>query len=170
MRTLFIPKGFHRPLSLIPPFLRKPEISDDYISIEKRVIFPDSCRYGLDNGDQDDWNKLFGFCFGVLGIHRNSARVAWRYVPESDHVELSLYTYINGERDYYICYNVPVNSICKVNLLYDRKEKRMILFVEGKFYSSVRKEVSFPDKPVFGCGLYFGGNRRAPHNIKIYEY
>ena len=26
------------------------------------------------------------------------------------------------------------------------------------------------NKVTFGCGLYFGGNRRAPHNIKMYEY
>lgn len=170
MKTLLIPKYGRRPLSLIPPFMRRPKISDNYISIEKRVIFTDSCRYTLDNGDQDDWNKLFGFSFGILGIHKDSARVAWRYVPGSDYIELALYTYINGERDYYFCYNVPINSICKISLVYDKGEKKMILFVEEKFYSSVRKEVSFPDKPVFGCGLYFGGNRRAPHNIKIYEY
>lgn len=170
MKRQLILKGFHRPLSLIPPFLRRPKKTDCDIYINKRIIFTDSCRYSLDGGDQDDWNKLFGFCFGIFGIHKNSARAVWRYVPESDHIEIALYTYINGERDYQICTSVPINSICTIDLSYNRQENSLRLHVGGVYCYLITRIVSFPDKPVFGCGLYFGGNRHSPHNIMIYEY
>lgn len=170
MKKQLILKGFHRPLSLIPPFLRRPKKTDCDIYMNKRIIFTDSCRYSLDGGDQDDWNKLFGFCFGIFGIHKNSARAVWRYIPETDLIEIALYTYINGERDYRICTSVSINSSCTIDLLYDRHDNSLILHVGEHYYNSITRIVSFPDKPVFGCGLYFGGNRRAPHNIMIYEY
>lgn len=177
MKKYIIPKGFHRPLRLLPAFLRcRPTICDaikKYAIYEsrKRIIFTESCRYSLDNGDQSDWNKLFGFCFGVLGIHRNSLRAVWRYNPETDLIDVAMYYYIDGERNYNICTSVPVNTICNVTLIYEKYDEKAYLSVSGVYSGSVMKNASFPvGKPVFGCGLYFGGNRRAPQKITIYEY
>lgn len=171
MKTNLILRGFHRPLLLIPPLMRPLLVNDvDYIIAEKRIIFTESCRYALDCGDQEDWNKLFGFCFGIFGIHRNSARAVWRYNTDNGHIEIALYTYVDGERKWHICTSVPIDTICEIRLLYMPDSHQLTLLVFGPYNGSVTKNVSFPIKRAYSCGLYFGGNRTAPHNIKIYEY
>ena len=177
MKKLFIPKGFHRPLRLLPAFLRcRPVIYGKHgkygiVEMSKRIMFTESCKYSLDKGDQTDWNKLFGFCFGFFGIHKNSVRAVWRYNPKSDLIEIALYYYKNGKRDYKICSAIPVNSLCYITLIYEDFPKKIYLSVTGVESKSVTVSVKLPiKKHVFGCGLYFGGNRRAPPNITIYEY
>lgn len=161
MKTRTILKGFHRPLSLIPACFKFISF-DERFSIKKKVVFTESCRYNFDNDDQLDWNKLFGFCLGINGVHKNSARIVWRYKHEADKIELAAYYYINGIR---ICRRLTTVEINRVIDLEIVKSGHSIFF---NAYGFLRDhDIIESNKPVFGCGLYFGGNRRAPHNITI---
>lgn len=88
-----------------------------------KIIFHDSCRY-IPNGEED-WNKLFGWSYGLLPVrmyeveeddltvyaddvdlpghyvmahHYNSDRVGWRYDAVRNAIEICLYSYVDGAR------------------------------------------------------------------------
>lgn len=161
MKTLTIHKGFHRPFQIIPACFQFFTLKERF-SIRKKVLFTDSCRYNLDNGDQSDWNKLFGFCFGINGIHKNSARLVWRYSPEADKIEIASYYYIDGIRRSRRLTTIKLNQCIDLNIL--KAGRSIFFFADGFLVDDV---IIISNKPAFGCGLYFGGNRRAPHNITI---
>ena len=161
MKTQTIYKGFHRPFQLIPACFRFLSFSRHFC-ISKHVLFTDSCRYNLFGKDQKDWNKLFGFCLGINGIHKNSARCVWRYKPEADKIEIAAYYYIGGIRICRRLTTVKINQL--INLKIVRAGRSVFFFADGFM---VDDDVIGYDKPAFGCGLYFGGNRRAPQNITI---
>lgn len=130
------------------------------------VVFDESIRYSLDE-DQMNVNKLFGVS---CGYHmNNSDRIGFRYIPTSDTVEIVAYSHVNGER-------------VKTKHIYDAKigEKlTMCLYID--FYNNSRNITMLCNTGVFitqyetknlsklhyTLGLYFGGNRKAPHTIKI---
>lgn len=161
MKTRTILKGFHRPLSLIPACFKFISF-DERFSIKKKVVFTESCQYNFDNDDQLDWNKLFGFCLGINGVHKNSARYVWRYKPIADKIEIAAYYYIDGKRQYRKVTSVKINQCVTLEIL---KTGRSIFFFAEDFL--VDDNVITSNRAAFGCGLYFGGNRRAPQNITI---
>ena len=162
-----IRKGFHRPFQLIPPCLRFFSIRRDF-KISRTFVFTKSCRYMLDGGDQMDWNKLFGFCYGVNGIHANSVRFVWRYSPSRNMVEIATYCYKNRKRIYKI-----VDSVCIGKPIYLSISRRVDIEDDIIFFHCdlkvVDRIIMESNKFVFGCGLYFGGNRTAPQDITIYS-
>lgn len=146
-------------------------------SLNKRVVvcFGESARYDLGD-DQSDINKLFGFSYGFH--HNNSDRIGWRYIQKSDQVEILLYSYVDKKRikrhiaymDIGVAYDVKLS----VELKYPGKNRR----VRVDIYNLESKEVPFIYITHFSyeqvwyyikytLGLYFGGNRKAPHNIII---
>lgn len=145
-------------------------ISDDYIL--RSFEFTESCKYILDSGDQYDWNKLFGFSAGLFGIHNNSARFAWRYNPQTNKIEIAAYCYIDGERYWNIMHAVDVNTALnyKISVLKDSVVFTILddLIPVAKYH--MHFNINLKDAPKYECGIYFGGNRRAPHRIKILEH
>ena len=139
----------------------------------RRFKFLDSCCYFLDNGDQYDWNKLYGVTFGLFGIHENSVRFAWRYDTLRKNIVIAAYWYINGERNYYTLCSINFNEKYDFKIsIVDDYVKFTVLednFVKiGEFELYMGKEILSKSK--YQCGIYFGGNRRAPHKIEIKEY
>lgn len=130
------------------------------------VVFTESCRYELNNGDQNDVNKLFGFGYGWH--HTDSDRIGWRYNPKTDKIEIVAYCYSNGKR-------LPTKPLMEIEI-----EKEVFLKLEVFIYRKWRS-VGFtannhyigkgmPTKSTkfkYSLGTYFGGNRRAPHKIII---
>lgn len=164
-KTHTIKKGFHRPLSLIPACIkgmsRKP-----YQEYRKTIRFTPSCRYLLSKEDQTDWNKLFGFCFGIRGVHRDSARFAWRYNFDHDTIEIAAYKYVDGFRTWNKIKEIHVGKEHTFEIT--RQADGLVAFyIDGIFlhYDYIDQN----DKTAYGCGLYFGGNNRAPHDIEIIE-
>lgn len=153
--------GFHRPIQLIPPCLKFISWKKEFM-ISKIVVFTDSCRYILDKGDQHDWNKLFGFFYGIFGIHKNSVRFVWRYDPIMDKIEIAAYYYSDGQRIYTIVKIVDINT--PVVLTISRIKESIMMSCDGIIKDGMKIQ---SNKLAFGCGLYFGGNRRAPQNITI---
>lgn len=145
-------------------------IEKDYII--KSVEFTDSCKYILDKGDQYDWNKLFGCSFGLFGIHKNSARFVWRYNPQTSKIEIAAYCYINGERHWSILYSVDVNTVMnyKISVLKDSVVFTVLDDLVPVAKYQMHFDMNLKEAPKYECGIYFGGNRRAPHRMQILEH
>lgn len=166
MKKFIIKEGRHRPFSLIPACIKGMCIGDSII--KKKVMFTQSCRYYLNNGDQQDWNKLFGVCFGLFGIHKDSARLVWRYNPQYDVIEIAVYYYKDGTRTFQKVFDVAIGE--------ERTFEMELYHSEGFTYvATFVDECTQLDNERFdkdnyialGCGLYFGGNQTAPHDIEI---
>lgn len=161
MKRQIILRGFHRPLQLIPACFRNMKIGKAF-KFSKTVVFTDSCKYDLKSSDQYDWNKLFGI--STERIHKDSWRFAWRNL-NNNNVEVCAYCYDNGERWTSGILTLPLGIPHTFTI--ERDEDGYILFnVNGKYFLA---EIHDEKKRKFfwGCGLYFGGNRKAPHNIVI---
>lgn len=154
------------------------------------VKFDDSCRYDIGD-DQKDWNKLYGCSWGFnplfkqFTMHENSSRWGWRYNKETDRIELAPYYYINGLRYYPEITGseilsielgeeiaigiVPINQkecIYTYTHVYSYTDKYNDLIM----YSPTilhRVEQKIPSIGGFLAPVYFGGNKPAPHDIKI---
>ena len=168
-----IPKNFHRPLQLLPAFL-KPFgflfMGKEY-SVRRIVKFTKSCEYTLDETHQYDWNKLFGVCFGMTGIHKNSIRFGWRWNPKKNKIEICTIEYRDGiptreimqncdiaigeERDLEIKFNMSPDGYVWYSFLNDGSDYC------GGYLQNV-SAICY-----FGCGLYFGGKKRAPKSICV---
>lgn len=79
-----------------------------------------------------------------------------------DKIEIAAYYYSDGQRIYTIVKIVDINTPVVLTIL--RIKESIIMSCDG-FIEDVMKIQS--NKLAFGCGLYFGGNRRAPQNITI---
>ena len=134
-------------------------------SMSAVVNFNTDCIYEI-GIDQSDINKLFGFSLGMH--HTNSIRVGWRYYKGA--MELCAYIYENGVRqkervlwecdffkDYKIDIKLKVVDNSYMVEFYVNDEFRY-----GKTLATkVKRRISYP------LSLYFGGNRKCPHNMHI---
>lgn len=180
MKKVTIKKGCHRPFRF-PVFYRGFGSLFNDACIEYNIKFDEDCRYTLTpHSDQADWNKLFGFCYGLLGIHKNSVRYGYSYDDVSGLIQICAIVYSTnsqgkvsvrrqflfnvriGEEHKYSINSKWTGSNVEVELMFDD----YIVFKTHLFL-----ETYTCDMPLmrFGCGLYFGGNQRAPQKITIYE-
>lgn len=138
------------------------------------VMFDESCRYDLGDIDQLDYNKLFGWSYGMH--HNNSIRVGWRYNLYQEQIELVLYMYKDGQRvdmEYLHTVFVPLNTKIKIRLTNAWGKPALAIF--SKTYSKYTIDMAdyklIPEyKPTWGynLGLYFGGDKPAPHDMKVW--
>lgn len=132
--------------------------------LEYIVKFDSSCIYELNNEDQYDVNKLFGFS---SGNHKtNSARFGWNW--DGRHLHIYSYCYINKKRDIsYIC-SVKLETEYKF-IIIDRKTDYLFTIINLENNSVYQKTIKKLPTPLPGYQLwpYFGGNCKAPHDIKI---
>lgn len=163
-RTIF--KGMHYCLAFLNfkiyfGFLQRYEASYN-------VCFEDSCIYDIDK-DQSDINKLFGISYGFH--HKQSDRIGWRYLGKIDGrhmVELLLYSYYvgGGVRKIPITQvrvGDTVNVTLKLNEMWDYRYIDAMVG-DKKITTSM---LHVPKKWGYTLGLYFGGNRRAPHTMSV---
>ena len=161
MSKLTILKGWHRPWNKCP----LPKLSVNKKVLSYKYIFTDSCKYDIGE-DQSDINKLFGLSFS-LSPHKNSIRVGWRYVPSSSNIELLSYIYKDGVRSWkplcFVGLNEEVSiemsrlgTIAKIEAKSESESSVILIDVNGLW-----------GKFSYELGLYFGGNKTAPHNITI---
>lgn len=164
-------KGFHYPFPLdFGGYLVKKVNPDDNYIANTSYTFDPNCKYEIGE-DQSDVNKLFGFSLGYH--HRNSVRIGWRY--RDGNLEICYYAYQNGKR-------LPTKVIEKIelkenpvtvdiDLSFDRELDEISIIVQTDISCKcINYEYSFQNnKPVwsYGLGLYFGGNKTAPHTMKV---
>jgi hypothetical protein len=134
-----------------------------------RVTFTDSCRYDLQSDDQLDTNKLCGVGYFPGFHHVDSARFGWRYNITTGLVDLIAYCYVDKQRII-----KPIAS-CEIG-----KEYILKMYSGNNLYSLcvldpvtnayagyVTVRYTHKKKLQYGLLPFFGGNRRAPHEIKI---
>ena len=143
---------------------------DKFLDVE----FTNDSKYDIDV-DQSDINKLFGISYGFH--HNQSDRIGWRYNKDKDMFDIFLYSYEND--------NGNVNRVKVFICAVKANEKLAIRFrtAEASYYRVVNVDVynekikqnyrldyMFKHEHTwfgYNLGLYFGGNRKAPKNIKI---
>jgi hypothetical protein len=150
-KTFVIPKGHHRSTAATKEFHGN--------SLVFEVTFDESGIYQLEGEDHYDVNKLTGFKYG-LSPHYNSARFGWRY--DWGEIMLVAYTYVDGVRDIYdigtcLIGQTVQGSITETDTewIYRFKENEYRIF---RGFSERNRFYDFP---------YFGGNKTAPHEIRI---
>jgi len=151
-----------------PKFIKGTEIN-----MANKVKFDESIIYELPGEDQHDVNKLFG---ASSGFHQtNSDRIGFRYNPERNQIEIVLYSYFDKKR-------VPTMSVCFINIGEEVEIYLNVSLVENARNVSAKViknnetigEVNIQNKKCnwncfkYSLGGYFGGNRKAPHEINIY--
>jgi len=173
--TCHIPKGWHYPL---PP---STWLSRNKNEFAQEVTFYDSCRYDLGTVDQGDTNKLFGFAYlrsiyRPAGVkwwqlwnyqHGESARFGWRYIIETSMWELSAYCHVNRQSVIIPICSVPVRTGYITQIVIE--DGHYIFRVYRNMYRVGGCSVAFTHglKWQAQLGPYFGGNRKAPHRMKI---
>lgn len=168
--TKTIMKGMHRPISIIPAFLRNMRIcrSKSHI-INYDFLINDTYEYLIGGEDQMDWNKMYGWSFG-MNHHKNSIRIVWRYNPKDNVVEFAPYAYIGGKRilpsDKQIVRGFIGDTISTYIEVLDDTAKVTICNGDVKYTTNFIFH-GCEKKTLLGLWMYFGGNRTAPHDIKI---
>jgi hypothetical protein len=154
-----IPAGKHRARPLrLGLWWNKTSITCD-------VQFTETCRYDLGNTDQYDINKLIGIGY-LPGHHKDSARFGWRYWADRNQIELWAYCYVNGQREIkQICF-CEIGKIYRIQLRLLRGAYFFICLAEN-FNETVDVPFTHSKKLGYRLGTYFGGNQKAPHEIKI---
>ena len=129
--------------------------------IKRDVYFYHDCKYLIEGEDQFDTCKLFGI--GFFPSHKNhSARFGWRYNNDTGKILLSAYCYVRGERIIIELGEVNLGEWVRLSI---KNEFGKYIF-DGPFES--RYVVHLHDKILgYPLGVYFGGNKPAPHQMHI---
>jgi len=127
------------------------------------AIFDGSAVYTTsDPVNQHDINKLYGFSECNQRHHKNSARFGWRWL--NGNLEIHAYVYNDGERSSQFITNVSLNKSYKYSIeMYDdyyvfRVDNESIKMTRTNNCDTGLFYMLFP---------YFGGDEKAPHEIKI---
>lgn len=167
-------KGRHYPVPLteiaLPQFF---SLEYDTVQVSSEIVFHPNTAYTFDDADQWDWNKLCGFSLGLRGIHKNSFRFGWRYNPNTEKIELSGYIYTNSNRSYPKLMDIDLGEKARLDIIAISKSGHLDVefFING---TSMHRINYFTDEYrqntvmlIYESGLYFGGDKPAPHNIDI---
>lgn len=133
--------------------------------------FNNDCQYDIGE-DQSDVNKLVGVSFGFH--QKNSIRVGWRYL-KSGVIELCYYAYLNSKRLSTISIGtVDLESLFTLDICVGRSKSdhNVLIILRAQNREPVVKsfEYNLPEEKTYisyGLGIYFGGNRTAPHRMTI---
>lgn len=127
-----------------------------------RVTFHKDCEYYLNEQDQHDINKLFGYSFGHH--HKNSLRIGWRYDRDRKQIEVVSYIYIDGVRQ-----TERHLAWCEFEETYDMYIENSEDYANMLVYNFTGICVPFKSRlgVSYPLSLYFGGNNTAPHDMHI---
>jgi hypothetical protein len=167
-----IHKNDRRPFPYFDFFIPVIIFRNKSYSISKYFKFDSSTLYHFEDEDQYDINKLMGFSIGMH--HNNSFRFGWRPNKDLSKMEIVGYEYLNKLR-------IPELPICEVKLDKWYKFELKYIAETGQIEYVVTdgneifscKHPATNIKRKFNLGyklyLYFGGNKKAPHDMIIYQ-
>jgi hypothetical protein len=164
-RIYHIPQAKHSSGFHFGPHIQKKFLQYD-------VMFDKSAMYYHGDIDQYDINKLFGLSYGFH--HKNSVRFGWRSVGHyASKIEILAYCYIDGvrvkeENDNLFIGIVDIDRFYTYRINVSENSFTFNIFNEGQVLGN--KEITHKGLPFWGYNLYpyFGGNRKAPHDINIF--
>jgi hypothetical protein len=152
--TYIIKKGQHSSASKYSPL--------DVSKMTFTVTFDSSAIYQTKNSsNQADINKLYGLSDCGSHHHQNSARFGWRW--RNDQLEIHAYSYNSGQRKSTFITSVAFNKKYVYEL--ELTEDKYIFSVDGKIISLKRS--CSGNSSGYKLFPYFGGDEKAPHDIKI---
>lgn len=148
-------------------FIPKLCIFKDNFEISQVCKFDESCKYII--SEDSCVNKLFGFSFGLFGVHKNSIRYGWLYNNEENKFFIYRYCYIDGKLNKHIIFDCNVNEyhIYKISITKDLCGQYHIHFIIDEIEKYTYKINKVTNKLLLTLGFYFGGNTRAPHTMKL---
>jgi len=136
---------------------------------EKFIEFTDSCRYEIN--EPSCVNKLFGFCFGLFGVHKNSARFGWTYNKETNLIDIWKYVYVDGDLIKRPAGSVQIGKKCWFQIEcwdFSENEYRVVLRMNDMWVDSYWFKTK--SHLLLTLGPYFGEHSRAPHRMHINLY
>jgi hypothetical protein len=131
-----------------------------------RVCFDQSCKHSLGDEDQLDINKLFGIGY-FPNHHKESARFGWRYNADTNKIELFAYCYVLGERVTQFITSIALNISVVLELSIDLYAYTFTVIKDSIVANSSVPHFRKPNKLAFALGVFFGGDKPAPHKMKI---
>lgn len=164
MKEYVIEKGKHSPKGLHLGITFRKAVSFE-------AMFDESCLYTMEGVDKFDINKLFGFAT-TYWHHKQSGRVGWRCL-DGENIQLLTYSYNDGIREnseHDVMGVVKPGEKFKCSIV-DLEQSYLYAFAKSDgtqqtFFHDAKK----PDWFFFHYLLfpYFGGNKTAPHDMKMY--
>jgi hypothetical protein len=129
------------------------------------VIFDESAKYKINDADQADINKLFGFSDCNSNHQSNSARFGWRWY--NDQLEILSYNYVNGKRTFEFLTTVDFHQPYRFSIKLDGS--KYVFTIEDQLEPTYYERGNVCHKGLhYLLFPYFGGNIEAPHDIKIF--
>lgn len=125
------------------------------------TILNTTCTYELEDSTYDQINKLVGLGSGMNGVHKNSARIGWRYLNDS--FELFAYWYVEGERSWSQLTTVAVGE--EFTYLVSISEEGFLMDVNGISESVENPNDKLPKS--YMLYPYFGGKYPNPNKEKM---
>lgn len=166
MKIKKIYKGMHYCLSF---FNFKPLFGQKDYNVKYKVSFDNSCAYNIGD-DQSDVNKLFGISYGFH--HNQSDRIGWRYIPtenKRENIEIVLYCYENKKRITLPICKVSIGDVFNIELKTEVRNgyRRICVKILNKNMTLIKNHTNQKHSWGYTLGAYFGGNKTAPHTMKI---
>lgn len=141
----------------------------DVLNTHWEVKFDENCLYEIE--EKSCVNKLFGYSFGLFGVHEESIRIGW--AAEGEEIVLYSYIYTKGKLHKKKIYTCKPGVAYQINLTLNNlgnKWDATIRITDPELQQTkmfwCEFEVMF--KFLMSLGIYFGGNSRAPHTMNIY--
>lgn len=172
--NFLIPAGWHMLANF--PAIKFFRLSR-FEGIEWEVIFDESVRYLLDNGDQKDWNKGGGISFRLFSNNKESVQWAWRYNPDNDEVELTAYSNSKkfpkgrfiGKFGGDVMHRLSIGEKAIIRI-YRSTQKPDVFYIRiARVHPENFEQVGHIARKAWKWarlfGMWFGGNRFAPDNI-----
>jgi hypothetical protein len=154
-KNLTIKKGRHR-----STFSWKPFFSSGKIFL---FSFNDSSKYVLPEPHQLAINKLVGFTDGCINHHKNSFRIGWRYLIDTNQVEVLSYTYVDGEMSFKLLSTVDLYTNISVAVSCEEDHYRVLVENYKVHYIPRSKKIKWKYKHMLYP--YFGGQKVAQNFI-----
>lgn len=111
--------------------------------------------------NQADINKLYGLSDCGTHHQQNSARFGWRWY--NDQLEIHAYSYSNGERNFKYITSVALDQ--EYTYTMKMTEDAYVFELDGVTVSTERS--CSGDAAGYKLFPYFGGDEKAPHDIKV---
>lgn len=137
------------------------------LGLHYKIKFNDSCRYNLDNLDQQDWNKLNGITNAVFGNAQYSQTfmMVWRYNVITKKFEIGAYLHNYPEQER----STPEDN--KTVYVMDGDSCDVMVLIQDKIRLNIdNSTVEIPTNIKFNhivreTNPWFGGNNPAPQFI-----
>ena len=176
MNIVTIKEGKHSPGLKLNGLFPMRVNAIDLIKIEFR--FFEDTRYVIIGDDWHDWNKLGGIVFNPFRRSKDTILAGWRYNPLTKKFDVTAYQNNDytqnsgyGEGQSLAHYELGERGKVEIRKQHSSFYYQFFKIVNGEWKTlqaiEVRKTTRKKFKWAFRSSLWFGGNNKAPNEIKM---